>query len=58
MTEKYVLDANAVLDLAEGGPGSRRVNLLLDEALQQRTEVLVSVLNWGRGELLPLAAAR
>src|SRR6266536_2448253 len=47
MTEKYVLDANAVLDLAEGGPGSRRVNLLLDEALQQRTEVLVSVLNWG-----------
>src|SRR6266516_5901356 len=47
MTGKYVLDANAVLDLAEAGPGWRRVRQLLDDALQQRTEVLVSVLNWG-----------
>jgi predicted nucleic acid-binding protein len=47
MSGRYVLDANAVLDLAEAGPGWRRVNQLLDDALQQRTEVLVSVLNWG-----------
>jgi predicted nucleic acid-binding protein len=47
MTSIYVLDANAVLDLADSGPGARRVNQLLDDALQHRTDVLVSVLNWG-----------
>ena len=47
MTGIYVLDANAVLDLAEAGPGWHRVNQLLDDALKQRTEILVSVLNWG-----------
>lgn len=47
MTGTYVLDANAVLDLADGGPGWRRVSQLLDDSLLQRTEVLVSVLNWG-----------
>jgi predicted nucleic acid-binding protein len=47
MTGTYVLDANAVLDLADAGPGWPRVNQLLDDALHQRTEVLVSVLNWG-----------
>ena len=47
MTGAHVLDANAVLDLADGGPGAKRVNQLLDDALEHRTEVLVSVLNWG-----------
>jgi predicted nucleic acid-binding protein len=47
MTGTYVLDANAVLDLADAGPGWQRVNQVLDDALLQRTEVLVSVLNWG-----------
>lgn len=42
-----MLDANAVLDLAEAGPGWQRMSQLLDDALQRRTEVLVSMLNWG-----------
>lgn len=47
MTGTYVLDANAVLDFADSGPGWQRVNQLLNDALQHRTDVLVSVLNWG-----------
>jgi len=47
MTGRYVLDANAVLDFADAAPGWKRVNQLLEDALQQRTEVFVSVLNWG-----------
>lgn len=47
MTGTYVLDANAVLDLIEAGPGARKVERLLQSALQQRTSVLISVLNWG-----------
>ena len=47
MTGTYVLDANAVLDLIEAGPGSRKVERLLQSALQQQSAVLISVLNWG-----------
>jgi predicted nucleic acid-binding protein len=47
VTGTYVLDANAVLDLIEAGPGARKVERLLQSALQQRTSVLISVLNWG-----------
>jgi predicted nucleic acid-binding protein len=47
MTRTYVLDANAVLDLIEAGPGSRKVERLLQAALQQHSSVLISVLNWG-----------
>ena len=47
MTGTYVLDANAVLDLIEAGPGARKVERLLQSALQQRSSVLISVLNWG-----------
>jgi predicted nucleic acid-binding protein len=47
MTGTCVLDANAVLDLIEAGPGSRKVERLLQAALQQHSSVLISVLNWG-----------
>jgi predicted nucleic acid-binding protein len=47
MTKAYVLDANAVLDLIEAGPGFRKVEQLLQAALQNQTSVLISVLNWG-----------
>jgi len=47
MSRTYVLDANAVLDFAEAGPGSRRVERLLEEALRPQTAVLISVLSWG-----------
>ena len=47
MTGTYVLDANAVLDLIEAGPGSRKVERLLQSALQQQSSLLISVLNWG-----------
>jgi predicted nucleic acid-binding protein len=47
MTGTYVLDANAVLDLIEAGPGWRKVEVLLQSARQQRSSVLISVLNWG-----------
>jgi predicted nucleic acid-binding protein len=47
VTGTYVLDANAVLDLIEAGPGARKVERLLQSALQQQSSVLISVLNWG-----------
>jgi predicted nucleic acid-binding protein len=47
MTKTYVLDANAVLDLIEAGPGFGKVEQLLQAALQNQLLVLVSVLNWG-----------
>lgn len=43
----YVLDANAVLDFVESGPGSRKVERLLHEVVRQQAYVLVSVVNWG-----------
>lgn len=47
MTRSYVLDANAVLDFVEDGPGSKRVERVLKDALQRRFRVLMSVVNWG-----------
>jgi predicted nucleic acid-binding protein len=47
MTRSYVLDANALLDFVEGGPGSKRVERLLQDALHKRFRVLMSVVNWG-----------
>jgi predicted nucleic acid-binding protein len=47
VTGTYVLDANAVLDLIEAGPGSRKVERLLQSALQRQSSLLISVLNWG-----------
>jgi predicted nucleic acid-binding protein len=45
--KRYVLDANAVLDLIEAGPGWRKVESLLQSARQQNSSVFISVLNWG-----------
>ncbi len=45
--KKYVLDANAILDLIEAGPGWRRVESLLQSARQQDSLLFISVLNWG-----------
>jgi predicted nucleic acid-binding protein len=47
MTRSYVLDANAVLDFVEDGPGSKGVERVLKDALQRRFRVLMSVVNWG-----------
>jgi predicted nucleic acid-binding protein len=46
MTKIYVLDANAVLDLIEAGPGFGKVEQLLQSALQNQISVIISVLNW------------
>lgn len=43
----YVLDASAVLDLLENGPGAERVEQILAEAGKQENAVSMSVLNWG-----------
>lgn len=45
--KKYVLDANALLEFLDLGPGARRVRAILHEAHQERASVLISVLNWG-----------
>ncbi len=47
MSRTYVLDANAVLDLVEAGPGFGKVEKLLQSALRNEVSVLLSVLNWG-----------
>jgi predicted nucleic acid-binding protein len=47
MSKSYVLDANAVLDFVEDGPGGKRVEQLLNDALHGRSRVLMSVVNWG-----------
>jgi predicted nucleic acid-binding protein len=47
MKKSYVLDANAVLDFVEGGPGAPRVKEILRDALHERTLAMISVLNWG-----------
>ena len=47
MRDKYVLDANAVLDLVEAGSGFRKVAGLLDGALAGHNSVLLSTLNLG-----------
>lgn len=43
----YVLDASAVLDLLENGPGAGRVEQLLAEADKGENVIAMSVLNWG-----------
>ncbi|HEV2730539.1 MAG TPA: type II toxin-antitoxin system VapC family toxin, partial [Terriglobales bacterium] len=47
VTRTYVLDANAVLDFVENGPGAERVEKLLAGALHGDSSVLISVVNWG-----------
>jgi predicted nucleic acid-binding protein len=47
MVKAYVLDASAVLDFVEDGPGAERMERLLKEALHRGTRLLISVANWG-----------
>lgn len=47
MSKIHVLDANAVLDLVEAGPGFGKVETLLQSALRFGSVVLVSAVNWG-----------
>jgi predicted nucleic acid-binding protein len=47
VSKTYVLDASAVLDFVEDGPGAERVQQLFEDAARSRTPVLVSVMNWG-----------
>jgi len=47
MRRAYVLDANAVLDFVEDGPGARRVERLLEDAFKNGNPLLISVVNWG-----------
>jgi len=43
----YVLDANAIMDFVEAGPGSGKVAQLLKDAAQPQTTVMISAVNWG-----------
>lgn len=45
--KSYVLDASAVLDLLENGPGAGRVEQLLADADSGKNTIAMSVLNWG-----------
>lgn len=47
MNRLYVFDASAVLDFVDGGAGSRKVEVLLNEAVAQRALLLMSVVNYG-----------
>jgi len=47
MSKSHVLDASAVLDFVEGGPGGKRVEQLFKDVLGKRSRVLMSVVNWG-----------
>jgi predicted nucleic acid-binding protein len=47
LNNTYVLDASAVLDFLENGPGAERIDQLLREARRGSTPLLISVLNWG-----------
>jgi predicted nucleic acid-binding protein len=46
MSRTYVLDANAVLDFVEDGPGASRMERLFKDA-RHTTPLLMSVVNWG-----------
>ena len=47
MNRQYVLDASAVLDFLEGGPGAPRVREIAQEAFRLGTAALISVVSWG-----------
>lgn len=47
MSRTYVLDASAVLDFVEDGPGAERIQQLFIDASRSRVPLLVSILNWG-----------
>lgn len=43
----YILDASAVLDLLENGPGAIRLEQLISNAHRGQGLLAISVLNWG-----------
>jgi len=45
--KSYVLDANAILDYVQDGPGAGTVERLLREAFRQQTRLIISVMNLG-----------
>ena len=47
MKESYVLDASALIDFFEAGPGMRKVEQLLQAGARKQTAILVSVMNLG-----------
>jgi predicted nucleic acid-binding protein len=47
MKETYVLDASALIDFSEAGPGMRKVEQLLQAAAREQTVIFVSVMNLG-----------
>jgi predicted nucleic acid-binding protein len=47
MSKTYVLDANAVLDFVEDGPGAERMEQLFKDARHRGAPLLMSVVNWG-----------
>lgn len=47
MKESYILDASALIDFSEAGPGMRKVEQLLLAAAREQTAILVSVMNLG-----------
>ncbi len=47
MTQSYVLDANALIDFVESGPGMRKVDQLLHTAARKQADISVSVMNLG-----------
>lgn len=47
MTENYVLDASAVIDFVESGPGVRKVDQILHAAALEQADIFVSVMNLG-----------
>jgi ribonuclease VapC len=47
MNKTYVLDASALLDLLENGPGAGRTEYMLKEADRLGNPPLASVVNWG-----------
>jgi predicted nucleic acid-binding protein len=46
-TKTYVLDANAILDYVQDGPGAGTVERLLRDALRESASLLISVINLG-----------
>lgn len=47
MTGNYVLDASALIDFVESGPGMRKVDQLLQAAVLEQADIFVSVMNLG-----------
>lgn len=45
--KRYALDASAVVDYVQGGPGSAKIEQLLADAFRQQLQLYISVLNVG-----------